>query len=691
MYRSVRPALTALLFFLALHAAPASAQPIDVPDEPAEWGEVSMNELEMDHYPADSNATAVVLSDYGETSFRPNGRLSFERHRRIKILSEEAYDDWGTVEITYYDEDDTEHVDNIEAHTVVLNSNGEQETYELDEDEIFEEDIDGTHQRITFTLPNLQPGAVIEYAYRIRSYQPHFLRSWTFQTTEPTLYSEYKTRIPEVFQYAILSQGSQPYDVQERDETNFSPRLRGTDYRWVMKEVPALRAEPYMTTLENHRAKIRFQLQSVNPPKRRSTSVMGSWEELTEDLLDHDKLGDQVGDHRAVRNEARDVIDGIEAPDEQLRALYDHVVRAMSWDNNSTIYAQSDLDDVLERGSGSSAEINLLLASMLQEADVAMAAPVLISTRSHGKTMPMYPFLSQFNDLLVAVSLGEETLLLDATDPHRPMGMLPLRALNDNGYLLHEDNAQWIQIPRTTTRQHTFFAQGTLHLDGTIDATVRATYDGSSITTHRSEYAEADDDISFVKDTVFDRYDRAEITESSIEIPERRSEAVVVDAGVTLPAYARTAADFIYLNPTLLGRWGENPFQIEERTYPVDFGYPMQVQQVLSLQLPEEYAIAEKPENAQVQFMDNGGGYTRLIQAQGSRLTVRQVFMLRQPVIGPANYEALRDFFTHIVEMESQPLVLRKVANAESGTDSSTPNSSSEETSESAPESGARR
>ncbi len=685
MYRSIRPILAVLLLILAVHAVPTEAQPIDPPDEPAEWGEVSMEELEMDHYPADSNATAVVLSDYGKTSFRPNGRLSFERHRRIKILSEEAYDDWGTVEITYYDEDRTERADNIEAHTVVLNAQGEQETYELDEDNIFEEDIDDTHQRITFTLPNLQPGAVIEYAYRIRSYQPHFLRSWTFQTTEPTLYSEYETRIPQIFDYAILSQGSHPYDVQERDETNFSPQLRGTDYRWVMKEVPALRAEPYMTTLENYRAKIRFQLQSVNLPNRRSTSVMGSWEELTEDLLDHDKLGDQIGDHRSVRNAARDVIDGIEAPADQVRAIYNHVVDAMSWNDTATLYAQSDLDDVLERGSGSSAEINLLLVSMLQEADVDMAAPVLTSTRSHGKTMPLYPFLSQFNDVLVAVSMGEQTLLLDATNPHRPMGMLPLRALNDSGYLLHEDNAQWVQIPRNVMRQHMFFAQGTLRPNGTVDANVRATYSGASIASHRSEYAQADDDTSFVKEAVFDHYDDAEISDPTIEIPDVRSEAITVDAGVTLPGYARTAADFIYLNPVLLGRWGENPFQRPERTYPVDFGYPIQIQQTLSLQLPEGYAVEERPQNAQIQFGDDGGTYTRLVQAQGNRLTVRMVYTLRQPVVGPTSYEGLREFFARIVDMEAEPVVLRSVA--DSDPDAAPSNVAPEASSASAPES----
>ena len=459
--------------------------------------------------------------------------------------------------------------------------------------------------------------------------------------------------------------------MEEDDRINFGHNLRATKHRWVMTEVPALREEPFMTTLENYRSKIRFQLQAVNLPNRPRTPVMSSWPELAEDLLDHDNLGDQIGDHRSVREEARSIIDGIEDPMQQMNAIYDAVATSMSWNGMRRVYTGSDLDDVLERRSGTSAEINLLLVSMLQEADLALAAPVLISTRDHGHTVPLYPFLSQFNDLIVVASTDEQVMFLDATSPHRPAGVLPLRALNDNGFMLDEENAQWVDIPRNAPDQRSFFTQGELHADGTVEANVQATYSGPGIAPRRSDYESADDDASFVASTLFDRYDNAEVGAPRVEIPDARHESVVVRSDVTIPRYANTAADFIYLNPMLLSRWEENPFQAEERTYPVDFGYPGQVEQVISLQLPEGYVIEEMPGNMQVQLPNEGGAYTRLTQEQFGRLTLRSVYTLNQPVIGSQDYEGLRDFFARIVAIESEPIVLRKeAAEAEEATES---------------------
>ena len=39
-----------------------------------------------------------------------------------------------------------------------------------------------------------------------------------------------------------------------------------TDYRWVMKDVPAIKEESYTSTIENHISKIEFQLAELRHP-----------------------------------------------------------------------------------------------------------------------------------------------------------------------------------------------------------------------------------------------------------------------------------------------------------------------------------------------------------------------------------------------------------------------------------------
>ena len=57
-------------------------------------------------------------------------------------------------------------------------------------------------------------------------------------------------------------------------------KIDGTiDYhKWIMKDVPALKEEPFTTTIDNSIAKIEFQLQEVAFPRQASVSYMNSWE-----------------------------------------------------------------------------------------------------------------------------------------------------------------------------------------------------------------------------------------------------------------------------------------------------------------------------------------------------------------------------------------------------------------------------
>lgn len=157
--------------------------------QPAEWGDVPRDQLEMTAFPADSNASAVILSDAGRVHFNRQGRLVYERHTRVKILSENGYD-WVTVELTYRDEGGMERVRDVEGQTFTPTEDGAVQRHVLDGDDVFDEDVDGTHARKRFTLPALEPGAVIEYRYEIEKRNPILMPEWAFQFDEPTLWSE---------------------------------------------------------------------------------------------------------------------------------------------------------------------------------------------------------------------------------------------------------------------------------------------------------------------------------------------------------------------------------------------------------------------------------------------------------------------------------------------------------------------
>jgi hypothetical protein len=118
------------------------------------------------------------------------------------------------------------------------------------------------------------------------------LRPWDFQGGYPCLWSEYTVSVPEFYYYVTLTQGYQPYYINDRkdrvdnfsvtdnhtasarDRSNFSAGV--TDFRWVMKDVPALKVESYTSTIKNHLSRIQFQLAELRRPYM-PKNVMGTW------------------------------------------------------------------------------------------------------------------------------------------------------------------------------------------------------------------------------------------------------------------------------------------------------------------------------------------------------------------------------------------------------------------------------
>ena len=77
-----KPFCLILFCLISFHSATLRAQ-----KAPIAWGEIPPEHLAMDHYAPDSNAAAVILADYGNVRFDDDGKMIFERHTRVKILS----------------------------------------------------------------------------------------------------------------------------------------------------------------------------------------------------------------------------------------------------------------------------------------------------------------------------------------------------------------------------------------------------------------------------------------------------------------------------------------------------------------------------------------------------------------------------------------------------------------------------
>ncbi|MBK6936792.1 MAG: DUF3857 domain-containing protein [Chitinophagaceae bacterium] len=257
-------------FALLLSIAAFSQEKIKI-----KFGDISPKDFETKLYDIDSAADAVVIADIGSSNVEGNTKgwfsLVYKRFKRIHILNKNGYDAANISIFTYSEWDDETRIEKIKAVTYNL-ENGKVSESKLDtKSGIFKDKIDKNRSITKFTLPNIKEGSVVEIEYIIRSDYPEDMRSWEFQSQYPHLWSEYNAAIPDFLGYVFLTQGYRKYDIADRTSSKESYRIidsRGTgasdvyelnsgvsNYRWVSKNVPALKEESYTSTIDNHISK----------------------------------------------------------------------------------------------------------------------------------------------------------------------------------------------------------------------------------------------------------------------------------------------------------------------------------------------------------------------------------------------------------------------------------------------------
>lgn len=647
----VRPFATlagVLLVTVAAHAQPA----------PMEWGEVPEEHLAMTEYPADPDAQAVILGDYGFIEVRDNWEVDFERHRRIKLLSEAGYD-LATVSLTYFAGRDGQRIGKIKGQTFVPEPGGGSRRIKMDKDAIFEEDLEGDRKRITFTLPALEPGAVVEFRYTISSKSPVQIPRWYFQEEEPVLWSEVRLHHPQDLAYTFITQSNPDFTVQTQEE---GVRAGGKTniYRWVATDVPALREERYMTTLEDYVQKIDIQLVEYY---RRGVGVVNflkTWEQVAEELDENTSFGRKLRVGGDVRRQAESLTAGLSTPAEKARAIYDHVRSTVAWDDSYRAFADRRLDEVLDVQRGSSAEINLLLVALLREAGLE-AEPALASTRGHGRVIQQYPLVSQFNHVLAAVKLGGRWQLADATDPLRPMEILPVDVLGGEAWLVG-DRSTWLPIEAVRSEHHVRIAADLLP-DGTLTGTLHAERSGYAGLRARRKLQD-DGAEGYATDYLLDDITGAEMGDVSITGQDEHDAPLVADVAFTVPGYAQTVGDLLLVNPLVTMRTGENPFKLARRAYPVDFAYPSASTYEAEITLPAGVEVDEVPRNALVLLPVRGGGYERTVEVEDGVLRVEAMAQIRRPVFEPHLYGDLKEYWDRSVAADEEVVVFKQASEA---------------------------
>ncbi len=648
---------------------------------PMKWGEIPPEDLTMTTYAPDTAAQAVVLGNYGDLEIdfsRGDIRYTFEQHRRVKILKRSGFDK-GDIAISFYKKG--EKISDLQAQ--VFTPDGKK--YSLKSADVFEEAVNENWSRVRFSAPNLAEGAVMEYRYTLNSQYFFQLPEWYFQEDIPTRWSEYYLAVPDWLRYVVLSQGVDAnvlvttqgrqrmlvpgYQTEQVGVTGAATVQRGYDqveaeikfYRYQMKDVPALRPEPFITTMDDYFARVRFQLGATAFPNRAIEPVMGSWEKASKDLLENERFGQQVSKSKHFKR-ANDALQAELAAaannDEKVLLIYNFLNNTMTWNERYSYMATSDLEDCFEQKKGNSAELNLLFLALLKANNIR-CHPLLLSTRDHGRPIDLYPIMDQFNHVAVLVEHGGQLVVADIGSPYQTLGFPRTESLNGRAWLVDEANPEWIDLPALSGSS---IKLATLKLDenGQATGTMQYRISGYDAFPWREKIAGQADKTAMMKAVLSEQYPDILLEDVKAEAPEDRSKPVSITFKCTLADMAAANGDLLYLSPVIDPLFSENPFKLEDRKFPVDIPYIFSDKFVLQLELPDGFMLEEAPEPIKAALPNNGGSLQYTLSQNGNKINLVTEVKIAQLRFEPEAYAGLRHFFNLLLEKQQNPVVLKR-------------------------------
>ncbi len=613
-----------------------------------ELGKVKPEELTMTVCAADSSAEAVVLEDRGTAFLSKSDTrgyfVEYRRYTRIKILKRQGID-YANVIVPFYNlsEGRYENFGKIAGRTY----NGS-EFQDMAQDAIFEEKKTDQYIQKKFTLPNVREGSVIEYAYTFESDLVFNLRDWNFQRAIPTLRSDYTLYLLPGFEYRILFQGINKFVVDES-----LPVLGGIKYHWAVANIAALKKEPYITTIEDYRSKVYFELIAtyLNSDGRRPYSK--SWDDLDRTLITSSDFGGalRVGflkdSLENIKNNYADTVS-------RVAAVYDFVRKNMNYNGKETYFVDKSLKDAYQSRSGSVAEINLMLVAMLRALDLP-ANPVILSTRSNGRFSKDYPLLSKFDYVVAHIELNGKNVLIDATDKFRKIGTIPFACLNGEGRLIAK-KSKWIDLKPAEKQSEIHIVSLQILQNMQLKGNMSQSYAGYAATELRKKIFEINKDR--YKEEIVSANRDWQINKIIISAIDNTNESVKVSFDVLMGEEQETAK--IYLNPIVSGRLVNNPFKNTNRAFPLNFGTVQEYVYVGSFVLPEGYEVEELPKNTAFALPDGAGRFVYASQIDNNTIKISTRFTINRTVFEAQEYDLLREFYDKVVAKQAELMVLKK-------------------------------
>ncbi len=631
---------------------------------PYTFGNIKQKELEMTRYDKDTSANAVVLYEHANSVVINNNQKIFIRttvYKKIKIFNKDGEKN-ATVKIYIYNNKNKsrEKVNDIKAITY----NKGELNVNLLKDNIFTKTIDPNWEEVTFTFPNVKPGSVLEYHYNLESEFFFNFTGWVFQSDIPKIYSEFHALIPGNWKYnrslkGMLRLATNKAEIKRNCFSVGSSFFADCeDLTYAMKDVPAfIEEEEYSTSKNNYISKIKFELAEITYTDGTSKKFTTSWKETDKRLKSDESIGRQLKYSTFFSKNLPNELLIIDDKLSQCKSIYMHMQNHFSLNDEKTyIFKDVDAKRAYKERLGSVSEINLALISALRAVDIDTKI-ILLSTKSKGFPTKVHPVMTDFNYLAAHITINNHTYLLDASDKYLSFDMLPFKALNSYGRVLDFKNeSYWFSLSPEIKSFKRVSAKLTMNEEGLLVGNVKEINNGYFSKFKRELIKNEEDYLTYLEN----ENENFEILSYNNKNLNKLENSLEENFEIEIKS-AEFIGNKIYLNP-FIEKYTKNPFQLNQRNYPINFGFKINTLYRIQIDIPNDYIIKTIPKNIAFKLPNNGGSFITNFKKENHKIFIYSKINLNQTIYKTSEYQYLKEFYNQIIKTQNSLITLEKIS-----------------------------
>jgi hypothetical protein len=559
---------------------------------------VSPEELKLTNEPLAQGAPAIIL--YRQVDRDDSSGASRQyNYVRIKILNE-AGRKYADVEIPFFT--GSEEISHINARTVkpdgsIVNFDGN----------IFEKSLVRVRQfgvsAKTFSLPDVQPGGIIEYFYT-EQLKTVWDSQWILSADLFTKNAKFSLLQFGGYGRALLNVRVSTHDLPP----GAAPPKRGPDnvIRLEASNIPAFQKEDHIPPANELKSRVDFIYESDDAgrdPDKFWQTVGKRWNDNVERFVDK---------HKAMEQAVSQIVAPTDSPEVKLRKIYARVqeIRNKSFEIRKTQQEEKrdkekidlNVEDVWKRGYGYDTQLAWLYLALVRAAGFESYG-CLVSNRSKYFFNPTTMQSTKLRSAIVLIKLDGKDLFLAPGTEFAPFGMLTWSETGVQGLCLNKDGGSWIKtpVPRSSESRIERNARLKLTDTGDLEGKLTVTYSGLEAMYHRLGVRHSDDIArkKFAEDAVVGQIPataRAELINkpdwSDSDTP------LVAEFDLKVSGWASNAGKRVLVPVALFTAHEKHIFEHTNRVYPIYFEYPYEKWDDVTIELPKGWQTASVPAEA---------------------------------------------------------------------------------------------